>query len=120
MIGILIFAAVLLGGYLAASTAFKIFKRVTRLEHEKCGKPYIVGFTLTGEKLGERQYMKFGSVVLRATNPDDAREKALVKLFKRAYLKSQIEIDRVTEQDGDRAERYWNLGSEARMLDLGE
>jgi len=120
MIGILIFAAVLLGGSLAAVIAFKIFKRVVRLENEKYGKPYIVGYSLIGEKLGEQQYMKFGGVVLRAANPDDAREKAVARLFKRAYLKSQIVIDRVTEQDGDRVERYWSLGSEVRALDLGE
>ena len=90
MIGELIFIIVCVGVLLAIGIAIKLFKHVTRLENETYGKPYIVGFTLTGEKLGDHQYIKFGSVVLRARNADDAREKTMAKLFKRAYQSRRL------------------------------
>lgn len=117
MIRELIFMAVCFGIFLAIAISIKLFKYVTRLENEKYGKPYVVGYTLTGEKMDDPfPYTKFGHAILRARNGDDAREKVLTKLLKKAYLKSQIKINRVSE-DGDRAQRYWSLGSETRLLE---
>lgn len=108
-----IFVGIFLAAVTIIALAVKAFIYKKRLENEKYGNPFVVSFILKGET----EYCnKFSHAILRAKNKDDARERTVAKLLKRAYLKSQIEITSIYESDNkESGDRYWTLGSEVRL-----